>query len=72
MRGLCLLLGDADDEVSYSTDQAAFMDFAKKSISVALQRGNAQTIVRRASLDRFASGRSVPRCTTQDHGLGTY
>ena len=65
-------LGDADDEDEYSPDQQSFMDSTRKSISVALQRGNAQAIIARARIDRFAAGRSIPPATLADWGLGTY
>jgi len=73
MKTLARRLGDASEEEEYSPDQAAFVDATRKHISVALQRGNAQTIIHRARRDRFASsGRGIPPASHAEWGLGTY
>ena len=64
-------LGDAEEEDDYTPDQAAFVDLTRKSISVALQRGNAQAIIYRAQRDRFASGRGLPPVTFAEWALGS-
>ena len=55
LMGLCALLGDQTEEDKFTAEQLAFLDTTRRSISVVLQRGNAQTIIRRAHRDRMAS-----------------
>ena len=64
------MLGFETDEDKFSPEQLAFLDDTRRGISVALQRGNAQTIIRRSHRDRIASGRGgLP---IADWGLGSY
>ena len=71
---LCSKLGpDVDDEEQYNADQMMFMDQTRKSISIALQRGNAQAIIYRAKRDGLASGRFVPPIgSMHDWGIGRW
>ena len=71
LKSLAKRLGDADDEDDYSPDQRSFVDRTRKSVSVALQKGNARCIIYRARIDRFASGRALPPVAL-DWNVGAY